>query len=349
MANSTRLVHIDALRGLAVLLMVMVHAAATWNPYTTTQISPLAYIISGLGGLAAPLFVSLLGWGLARGQMDWSQRFIRAGFLCFCQGLVNLTSPHLFEFFTPGVLTLMALLILTEPMWMAPLHMKRRSPESVLLFTMAALYVLLEIKSEWQGLSEWGPRVATPNASTFVEHLLITGTYPLIPWFLFAMLGATIALTPSEIQPRKARIALAIGLTTSLLILIDTIRLGQVWALPSGDARLTFFPANGPFLIAATTGSVLLWSVIQRTLAPPALASVGRVSLTIYVAHFIPFYWLHGLAQSQSWSLQTSSFVVMIYTLLWAGFGILWHRKAERYTLESFMRSTEAALALKSP
>ena len=64
MSTSTRLVHIDALRGLAVLLMVLVHAAATWEPTFSGGFLLLGVVVSGAGGLAAPLFVSLLGWGL---------------------------------------------------------------------------------------------------------------------------------------------------------------------------------------------------------------------------------------------------------------------------------------------
>ena len=54
-----RLEYIDSLRGLAVLLMVMVHAAATWSPSTASQQSIIGYVAAGLGGLAAPLFVVL--------------------------------------------------------------------------------------------------------------------------------------------------------------------------------------------------------------------------------------------------------------------------------------------------
>ena len=53
---------IDQLRGLAILLMVMVHAAATWAPSEASTISLFAIIIAGLGGLAAPLFVTVGGW-----------------------------------------------------------------------------------------------------------------------------------------------------------------------------------------------------------------------------------------------------------------------------------------------
>ena len=45
---------IDQIRGLAILLMVMVHAAATWAPPTASTTSLFAIIIAGLGGLAAP-------------------------------------------------------------------------------------------------------------------------------------------------------------------------------------------------------------------------------------------------------------------------------------------------------
>ena len=63
-----RIEHIDSIRAIAVLLMVMVHAAATWGPPSTTQPSGLVYVVSGLGGLAAPLFVTVFGWGCVQGN-----------------------------------------------------------------------------------------------------------------------------------------------------------------------------------------------------------------------------------------------------------------------------------------
>ena len=46
---------IDQIRGLAILLMIMVHAAATWAPADASTTSLLALIVASLGGLAAPL------------------------------------------------------------------------------------------------------------------------------------------------------------------------------------------------------------------------------------------------------------------------------------------------------
>ena len=112
-----RTVHIDALRGLAVLLMVLVHAAATWEPQLSGPWLMFGVVVSGAGGLAAPLFAALLGWGLYQRQLLFKQRVWRAAFLFLCQGVVNLSAPHLFDPWTPGVLTLLGVLVLLEGVW----------------------------------------------------------------------------------------------------------------------------------------------------------------------------------------------------------------------------------------
>ena len=94
MTNNVRIVAIDSLRGLAVLLMVMVHAAATWNPYQDVQTTWLAYLIAGLGGLAAPLFVTIFGWGLVKSHSTSKNNLIKASILLLLQIIVNISSPH---------------------------------------------------------------------------------------------------------------------------------------------------------------------------------------------------------------------------------------------------------------
>ena len=115
MEGKGRLIHIDGLRGLAVLLMILVHAAATWEPELTGLWMGLGVLVSAAGGLAAPLFIALLGWGMAQKPLTTKKRLWRAAFLFFCQLVVNMNAPHLFEPWTPGVLSLMAALILLEP------------------------------------------------------------------------------------------------------------------------------------------------------------------------------------------------------------------------------------------
>ena len=345
--DNKRIVHIDALRGLAVLFMVMVHAAATWNPYSSSQTSVLAYVVSGLGGLAAPLFITLLGWGLLRANLSHQQRVIRAGFLFVCQFLVNIISPHLFEPFTPGVLSLMGLLILTEPIWIYPLRQGRLSAQAYFLSTFTAVLTLTFLTPEIQGVSSWNARVATNSTVVLVEHLMLTGTYPLHPWVLFAALGATISALPHGGHRRPAIAFVALGLTYSGLLLIHAWRNQLAWALPSGTALLTFFPANGPFLIASLTGVILLWTLASTRLHVEWLAQTGRCSLTVYVMHFFPFAFLHGIDERYAWSLSESMLVTFCYMLLWAMIATQWYKRYPTKTLESLMRSLEGNIRMR--
>ncbi|RJU96479.1 MAG: DUF1624 domain-containing protein [Candidatus Poseidoniales archaeon] len=97
---------IDQLRGVAILLMVMVHSAATWAPSDASTTSILALIIGGLGGLAAPLFVTVGGWVTVQSKWTLRKALIRFAFLYVAQILVNLSAPQRFDTFSPGVLTL---------------------------------------------------------------------------------------------------------------------------------------------------------------------------------------------------------------------------------------------------
>ena len=337
MTASQRLVHIDALRGLAVLLMVLVHAAATWEPSLSGGLLILGVIVSAGGGLAAPLFVALLGWGLAQRALKPRQRWWRAGWLFACQVAVNVSAPHLFDPFTPGVLSMLGLVILTEPLWARPFH---RTTHSIRLFSGAFVLVLmLSIFTEpWQGSSDWTSRVETPSLTMWMSHLIITGLYPFFPWVLFACFGLTVARLSGERRQMFFRDVVVAGLVASTIVLVQSQRSGQVWALPTGNAALTFFPANAPFLIAAMTGVAMLWWIVERLgTAFAALSHVGRVSLTVYVLHFVPFALFHQAETVHGWSAISTAGVVVAYTVGWFVLGT-WLARRPHLTIESWMR-----------
>ena len=117
MSNLARFREIDSLRGLAVLLMVMVHAAAaTWNPHNSAQTTWIAYLVAGLGGLAAPLFVTIFGWGLVRSPIHHQWQYNQSRNSTFVTIFGKFILPHLFDPLTPGILSLFALLILIKPL-----------------------------------------------------------------------------------------------------------------------------------------------------------------------------------------------------------------------------------------
>ena len=344
MSQMNRISHIDSLRGLAVLLMVMVHAAATWNPFQGAQSSILAYSISGLGGLAAPLFVTLFGWGVYRSELNFKQRLFYCSALTISQVLVNLSSPHLFNPLTPGVLSLMAILVLLMPFFNKLISTYNHSSFTTIV---VLLFILQLTFPQIQGAGQWSDRVSSENISIILSNLFLTGTYPLFPWLIFALFGALISSKYDEQGTlnftKSDVISTGLGVLFCLTTFIVAQYNGDLWAHPSSEAYLTFFPANPPFIIAAITGVILLWIVIKR-FEIVILNSAGRISLTIYIVHFIPLTLMYDFESRYDWSLEISAVVVVVYTMIWIPISTLWLNYLPRVSLESLIKSTRKSL-----
>ena len=339
MSNLARFREIDSLRGLAVLLMVMVHAAATWNPHNSAQSTWIAYLVAGLGGLAAPLFVTIFGWGLVRSKSTTNGNIIKATILLLLQLLVNLFSPHLFEPLTPGILSLFALLILIKPL----IVNMANNNISFLVFSISILliYVLSSLIYNIQGTNDWDFRVSTNNLTILVSHLFFTGTYPLFPWITFAVVGAFLGSSITEggkTLPRNntTLLLIIIGMSYCLVSLILANEEGSIWAHPTKGAYLNFFPANIGFMIGSMTGVLIFWLIIQE-LQVSLFEYCGRLSLTIYILHFIPLTLFSNIENERYWSVMEASLAVVIYTTAWLLFAFVWNR-LQWLTIEALIR-----------
>ena len=319
--------------------MVMVHAAATWGPPSSTQPSALVYLVSGMGGLAAPLFVTVFGWGCFHGRSTTKQRLYRTAFFVIAQTGVNASSPHLFDLWTPGVLTLFGLLTITQPLW---LHSLRRRNHQTLMAFSSAVFFLIAFLPSIQGSSDWNTRVQVTDAVQWTSHALVTGTYPLFPWVLFAVFGAWIAKNGGEKalfpQTVTTKAALVGAFLCTLATLIYSAMYDLEWASPTGDATLTFFPANIPFLTAALLGVTLLWMLIER-FSVSSLTLLGRRSLTVYLVHFIPIGLFHSVDEAQSFTFAQSMIAVLAYTCVWWPAAHAWDRLAPRMNVEQLFRA----------
>ena len=339
MTNNTRIKAIDSLRGLAVLLMVMVHAAATWSPYQSVQTTWFAYSIAGLGGLAAPLFVTIFGWGLIRSQTTQINNLIKALILLILQIIVNISSPHLYETFTPGILSLFGILILIKP-----LILKLSSNKlyfTVFWLGLVVVYLVNEYVLDLQGVNVWDDRVNTENMFTFFSHLILTGTYPLFPWISFAVVGAFLGSSITEggkTLPRNntTLLLIIIGVCYCLFSLILSTVEGSTWAHPTKGDYLNFFPANPGFLIGSMTGVFIFWLVIQE-FSIAIFEAAGRISLTIYVVHFIPLTLMSNYENENNWTVMEASQAVAIFTTTWLIFAFVWNR-LQWLTIENLIR-----------
>lgn len=318
---------IDQIRGLAILLMIMVHGAATWAPSNASTTSFLAIVVASLGGLAAPLFVTVGGWVTVQSVWTIRKALIRFTFLMMAQFLVNITAPHLFDPFTPGVLSLFAILYLLAPLWI------RIARNSIACGTILLLIGFINtLLSPGDATLSWNDRIEVSGINQIVSHLLVTGTYPLFPWMFFSILGAGINIHAPKI--RGLGLVTAIGMLLCISFLYESIQTGIPFAQPRGEAILTFFPANTPFLIGACTGVLILWSLLENRQSFHRLHHLGQLSLTLYIVHFIPIYL--GSSVVLAWASAVP--VVIVFTLAWWPLSVFWRTRFPTYSLEYALR-----------
>ena len=328
MALNTRFREIDSLRGLAVLLMVMVHAAATWNPSNTSQTSLLAYLVAGLGGLAAPLFVTIFGWGMYKSKSPRKSILTKAAVLIILQYVVNLCSPHLYEPYSPGILSLFAMLLIAKPAIMKSIE----SIKNMLIFNglIVGMFIINSFFIEFQGSSNWDSRIVVNDFLQLINLTLFTGTYPVFPWITFCVVGAFLGRFVMEVGKTLPRnnttiSMIVVGISYCLVTLYLAIRNSEVWAHPSKGDYLNFFPANFGFMIAAITGVLILWLIVQE-LNILLFEQAGKVSLTVYVVHFIPLTYLSNLENERNWTIMEASQAVVLFTTTWLIFAYFCNR-----------------------
>ena len=337
-----RLTHPDQVRATAILLMVMVHAAATWTPATISRTGILAFAVSGLGGLAAPLFVTLAGWGIARSELTRKKLLVRSGFLFAAQIMVNLCAPHLFQTFTPGILSLLATIIILAPIWLPPIRFRGKTGAPIWIPIFTIIIFLPTLFPEVMGPSEWDYRIETQSFKTATTHLFFTGTYPLIPWISFAILGALIADNQKMAFSTNTHInSTTLVISGSIFFIFTALYASQtnrILALPHGNSLLTFFPANTPFLVCALTGVGIIWQLMKKVPPQRALIDLGQRSLTVYILHFIPFAFFHHLEESGNWSATTCTIIVILYTMIWIPLAYIHAEYIPKYSFENLLR-----------
>ena len=352
-----RLAHIDRMRAIAVLCMVEVHTAAIIPPKGMTVGDPAAFVAAAFGGMAAPMFVMISGWGIhlsatnraARGPMagsDWlSWLMPRVLLLTLCQLLVNVLlnveRGGRFEWHTPGVLTLLAIAALLAPV-LVRLGIQARI--ALMLLMVASPLMLGDAAgSDWT----WWERVACEDSSEWVARLLWNGTYPAVPWLFFVLLG-TLVYDLSE-NPRMRERNIAMGLAATTITIVIAVMEDIPWALTEGDAVLTFFPASPAFLVVSGTFALLLHRILEGSESSGGepwkgerlslLEPLGKITLTVYVAHFAVLGVVASLMQGEPRLELVPAFAATIgHTLIWIPLAI-WHQNnIPDISLESLLR-----------
>lgn len=348
-----RIASIDALRGLAVLLMLEQHLGfwlwdmggreglinqALWD-------NLLMVGFNGLGGLAAPLFIILAGIGatLYHERAEYrSAVLVRRGLVIFLFGyLLNLLA---LDWFTAGswyVLHLLGFALMAAPLLL-------RLPSGALL-SLAAVFILGAVPLQ---LFLGTPLLLDDNSMTdyhrpwgVLRLALAEGHFPVFPWLALFITGIPLGrwLRSGRIKP-VISLAAAAAVTAALLSVLYYLapQLSRGHALE----RLfypapTFYPALPPLILsllaAAAATTAFFVSMNPRLLVwliPP-----GRCSLTILLLHIA---FLSGLSRPLGfWKLYSApatlaiTATVLAITVILAG---LWRRKGYRYGAEWLVR-----------
>ena len=356
-----RLKHIDRIRGIAILFMVEVHTAAIVPPSGITVGHPAAFVAAAFGGMAAPMFVTVSGWGMyssasrrlseghsASQWMNWiAPRF---ALLCLCQILVNILlnveRGGRFEWHTPGVLTLLAISAAICPA-LVRTSIRARS----ILMLLFCVSPLLMGASSGPELG-WFERVDARGIQEWMARLLWNGTYPVLPWLFYILLGTVLQDLREDYRARERGIVLGI-MATSITLALSVIE-GIDWALTSGDAILTFFPASMPFLVVSGTMVALALRILEGkeesggeplmgdrlSLLEPA----GRLSLTIYVSHFAVLGVVALLMDGEPrMSLVPAFLVTILHTIVWIPLAAIHESRFPGLSLEGLLRRTQSS------
>ncbi|MCA9720251.1 MAG: DUF418 domain-containing transporter [Myxococcales bacterium] len=360
--GSTRLYALDALRGLAVFLMMEQHLGIwLWRiPAGGAKRFPGLVAFNALGGMAAPLFISLAGVGGAlmleragAGSPAQDRVLARRGLALIGFGYaLNLMTPRWLGPLSWFVLHLIGFGLLTLPLW-------RRLASSRLLALAGALVVATPLAHAWLGtpLRLGFNRMADHSRPGGALRLaLVEGHFPIIPWLALFLVGVVVGRWISAGQ--RGRVArLAGGLVIAGALLGAVRALTRADALPLYDwiprpvglrafyVALDFYPAHPPIL-ALLSGLAL--GLIYLATGPRVagrfhrrhpLVTLGRASLTLLIVHVVLF---NGGAHALELYLGLSARVTLLIIGVWTALCLLlvrrWERAGFRYGAEWLLR-----------
>jgi len=148
-----------------------------------------------------------------------------------------------------------------------------------------------------------------------VDDLFISGNYPVVPWFLFLIIGVWLGrhqvIGNPLLRRRLVTIALASLFFSELLCrLVPPILFGKLGLRDEGILSMLFmlnsFPMTPLFEISAVSCAIL---VLNLALSRPpklfpdsfwrAMQNTGKLSLSIYILHIFLCIWLESLLRNR--------------------------------------------------
>lgn len=326
-----RLISIDALRGMALLFMVIDHSFDWWlaEAYRGGTVDHLTEFI---GSLAAPIFVSLVGVGVAlstgrakgrqpNGAIIW--RGFRRGLFFILLGyslnfFVFYTGSNWDDVFAVDVLHLIGLGIFL----------------GTLVALVASWWACMALAVVWGAGSALlgGQFELTPALGAWVNGLTGTGYFPILPWLAFIWFG--LGIGKLLLLAGKRRGMDGPFVRSDWLALVGAGLFALVLIVPNEGfrhPRLAFVCLSTAVMFGLWAGFqrlATLSNVTRRFIVAP-MAVMGQVAFMLYVLHHLLGYRLvmaAGMVTGRSWQghygalspEQCLALLVLLLVVCWA-------------------------------
>jgi len=349
-----RLKGIDFLRGLAVLLMVQQHLIAwLWKiPWSSTSdildMKAHMLILNAMGGIAAPLFVTLAGFGfifLVNKVVYNDKKILIRGVVLLASGyLMNILIPSWFSGGSWYVLHMIGAAFLLSPLL-------RRLPLNVLIglvflivFTAPLLQNILQTPFYLHNA-----RMGQYSLKGFIFRLaFVEGHFPVFPWLGFYISGMIAALWYKENKLKKiVYFALTLGVLSGILAALN---LGQVitsgFLLRFVKVLTRFYPPLPPMIFLLMGGALVITAISlffcdmkDKISQSNAMIKLGRISLTVLLFHAIIFRELFiKINLHRSFNEWVTLIIIYIFIIVLILISHFWSKISYKGSIEWFMR-----------
>lgn len=344
---------IDALRGVAVILMVEQHLGFWFWDKTAITASmfsdyPLIVGINSLGGLAAPLFLTISGFCSIR-YLD----SIRGRHLpIICRGLIILGYGYLLNLIVPSwftpcswyVLHIIGLCLVLA-VFLNRFSTRKLIPAVFIIISIAALIQICLDTPLYIGNTRMGDCAMNGGVLRLV---LAEGHFPVFPWLAFFISGMVACRWHRSGESKKIVTFSAVLISAGLMITVPGVVLPEILSTPTGRIFTlipNFYPAAPPItLLLMGTALLSLYFVLcvlkKVTLTDTnMLVNLGRISLTVLVLHafifrelFLIFGWRNIFGEGAT--------ILLIFLIIVAfGFiSVIWRKRGFVFSLEWMMR-----------
>jgi hypothetical protein len=305
---------------------------------------------NALGGMAAPLFVTLAGVGsalfIAADRPRKDVTMIRRGVVLMLFGLVlNMLSPSWFSWGSWFVLHMMGFAMALTPIW-------RRLPNWGLLLGCAAVMLATPLVQDWlrtpMSLSNARMRDVTMPGGP-LRLALAEGQFPILPWLTFYLAGTLAGRFISRGKPTWIALLglsfMAVGGLGHALYKAGALPVSKALARRAFGLHLGFFPASVAIATLLLGGALLLIALVVGFERKYSLSdnnpmvTLGRASLTLLMIHVPLFRDLsRPIGLWRGLSAEMALVTIFVFFGLAAVLTRIWQRAGYKYGAEWALR-----------